>query len=155
MITQKIDKDATYLAQQYLQGKTLQEIANEFGCSRERVRQVLVKAGYIVRTLKNYQQNAVKNKHSKIADEVLIESTNRVVEHLYKRDRWLTNKLSNYKKYHSNMMKSYYFDLSQIIEQLDKVGSQGSSLQDILFNIRRIAKSRMNKMKGKYETTEA
>ena len=53
------------------------------------------------------------------------------------------------------MMKSYYFDLSQIIEQLDKVGSQGSSLQDILFNIRRIAKSRMNKMKGKYETTEA
>lgn len=87
MLNQKITMTSDELAEQYLQGKTLAEIANMFGASTERVRQKLVNGGYVIRDLKT-KADLRQTKYKKcLIDEVLLESTNRQVQFIKKKAR--------------------------------------------------------------------
>ena len=117
----KITKNVEYLAKQYLSGKTLQEIADEFGCSRERIRQILVKNGFITRELKNFGKTAAQRQLKPIADKVLIESTNRIVDHCQEKQRRAETKLQQRIQYHRHFINSYMGTVERCWKLIDTV----------------------------------
>lgn len=150
MADQKVKKDPEYIASQYLSGKTLQEIADEFGCSRERIRQILIKNGFIVRSAKNFYKNARKRALKPIADDVLVESTNRIVEQCYERQRNAEMKLKTRIQFHQRIVNKYMDAIGECWKLLDDIENNNASVLTNLKQTKSLLKKQLIAF-GKYK----
>jgi len=103
------------LANMYLAGNSLQQIANIFGVTREAIRQRLANNGYIIRDMKTNIEIKQIQSRKKLADDLLIESTNREIKVFYNRARLAETKYANACK----ILRKYRKALSEAKKHID------------------------------------
>ena len=111
----KINVTVEELANMYLAGNTLQQIADVFGVTREAIRLRLADNGYIIRDLKTNVKIKQAQSRKKLADALLIESTNREIKTFYDRARLAETKYANACK----ILRKYRKALSEAKKYMD------------------------------------
>ena len=115
----KITATVEELLKMYRDGKTLQQIGDKFGASREAVRQHFERAGVLVmseRALTRASKNATLKP---LAEAVLIESCNRKVREVWEKKRHAETLLANIKKTRVELIKSVDKTLKEIQRTCD------------------------------------
>ena len=115
----KITATAEELAQIYLQGHSLEQIGKMFGVTREAIRQKFVENGYVVRDLQRNLKVKQTETRKKLADDLLIESTNRQIKIFWDRARYSDQKYRNA----CNQLKKYRAVITEIKGYLKTLSS--------------------------------
>jgi hypothetical protein len=114
MVKGKITATVEELLKMYRDGKTLQQIGDKFGASREAVRQHFERAGVLVMSERALTR-ATKNQQIKpLAEAVLIESCNRKVKEVWEKKRYAETLLRNIKKSRIDLIKGVDKTLAEI-----------------------------------------
>jgi ribosomal protein L7/L12 len=114
MTRSKITATVEELLKMYRDGKTLQQIGDKFGASREAVRQYFERAGVLVMSERALTR-ATKNQQIKpLAEAVLIESCNRKVKEVWEEKRYAETLLRNIKKSRIDLIKGVNDTLAEI-----------------------------------------
>lgn len=114
MARSKITATVEELLKMYRDGKTLQQIGDKFGASREAVRQHFERAGVLVMSERALTR-ATKNQQIKpLAEAVLIESCNRKVKEVWEEKRYAETLLRNIKKSRIDLIKGVDKTLAEI-----------------------------------------
>ena len=106
----KVTATIEELAQLYLQGKTLEEIGQMFGVTREAIRIRFRDNGYVLRDLRSNIKVKKAEYKKKLANELLIESTNRQIKIFWDRARYSDQKYKNA----CQLLKKYRAVISEI-----------------------------------------
>lgn len=91
----KVNVTVEELANMYLAGNSLQQIADIFGVTREAIRKKLADNGYVIRDMKTNVKIKQTQSRKKLADDLLIESTNREIKVFYARAKLAETKYAN------------------------------------------------------------
>ena len=110
----KVNVSARVLAEYYLDEKTLQEIGDMYGVSRERIRQILVRGGFDVKDMKSCFKVQERTKNRNLADRVLLETTNRTIDKISKELRSAKHNLSVIKNSRSKLIAGFKDTLFEI-----------------------------------------
>ncbi len=110
----KINATNHELARLYLSGMTLQQIGDKYGVTRERIRQRLVRAGFIVKDIKSRYKVEERAKEKSIADKVLMETTNRTIRIMSEELTSAKHNLSVIKKSRSKLIAGFKDTLFEI-----------------------------------------
>lgn len=111
----KINVTVEELANMYLAGNSLQQIADIFGVTREAIRQKLADNGYVIRDMKTNVKIKQTQTRKKLADDLLIESTNREIKVFYARAKLAEVKYANACK----ILRKYRKALSEAKKYMD------------------------------------
>lgn len=94
----KVTANARELAKMYMAGMSLQEIGDIYDVTRERIRQILVKAGFVIKEGRQQYKLQERVKNKVIADELLVQQSCDIIEKLWKRAYRAEHLLCNIKK---------------------------------------------------------
>lgn len=111
----KVNVTVEELANMYLAGNSLQQIADIFGVTREAIRQKLADNGYVIRDMKTNVKIKQTQRRKKLADDLLIESTNREIKVFSARARLAEAKYANACK----ILRKYRKALSEAKKYMD------------------------------------
>ena len=114
MARSKITVTVEELLKMYRDGKTLQQIGDKFGASREAVRQHFERAGVLVMSERALTRASKNQQIKPLAEAVLIESCNRKVKEVWKEKRYAETLLRNIKKSRIDLIKEIDDTLAKI-----------------------------------------
>lgn len=122
--------EASKLAQMYMEGKTLQEIGDIYGVTRERIRQILSSAGFNVRDCKSYYKLQERKKCLNIADNVLLKTANNSIKDVTDKLQSIQMKHKALKQYRIKIIREFQntlFNMREIL-YLAETGKQPPSV---------------------------
>jgi predicted DNA-binding protein YlxM (UPF0122 family) len=126
MTRSKITATVEELLKMYRDGKTLQQIGDKFGASREAVRQHFERAGVLVMSERALTRASKKQQIKPLAEAVLIESCNRKVKEVWKEKRHAETLLRNIKKSRIDLIKRIDETLAEI-QRTCELGLKGKT----------------------------
>jgi hypothetical protein len=110
----------------YRDGKTLQQIGDKFGASREAVRQYFERAGVLVMSERALTRASKNQQIKPLAEAVLIESCNRKVKEVWEEKRYAETLLRNIKKSRIDLIKRIDETLAEI-QRTCELGLKGKT----------------------------